>query len=71
MYLVIEIQKNQAGEVSQIVTAHATLSEAESKFHQILMYAAQTQLASHAATILTDNGYQLRREFYEGQAAAE
>ena len=53
MYLVIEIQKTQEGQVSHLVTTHTTLSEAESKFHQILTYAAQTQLASHAATILT------------------
>lgn len=73
MYLVIEIQKTQEGQVSHLVTTHTTLSEAESKFHQILTYAAQTQLASHAATILTDNGYQLRREFYthEQEVTAE
>lgn len=65
MYLVIEIQKTQQGQVSHLVTTHETQAAAESKYHQILTYAAQTELASHSATILTDNGYALRREFYE------
>ena len=71
MYLVIEIQKTQAGQVSHIVTTHATQAEAEQKFHQILSYAAVTTLASHSATILTDNGYALRREFYEHKEEPE
>ena len=71
MYLVIEIQKTQEGQVSHLVTTHDSLSEAESKFHNILMYAAQTQLASHSATILTDDGYALRREFYNGPVQNE
>lgn len=71
MYLVIEIQKSQNGQVSHLVTTHETQAEAEQKFHQILSYAAVTQLASHSATILTDNGYALRREFYEHKEEAE
>ena len=71
MYLVIEIQKTQAGQVSHLVTTHATQAEAEQKFHQILSYAAVTTLASHSATILTDNGYALRREFYTHEEEPE
>ena len=32
MYIVIELQKNAEGQVSNLVTDHNTLAEAESKF---------------------------------------
>lgn len=67
MYIVIELQKAANGSVAHILTTHATQAEAESKFHTILAYAAASSLPSHSATILTDNGYALRRECYEHQ----
>ena len=65
IYLVIEIQKDFSGEIAYVVTKHTTLSDAESKYHSVLSYAAISNLASHSATLLTDNGFALKREFYE------
>ena len=65
MFIVIELQKSANGTVSHLLTTHATQAEAESKFHTVLAAAAVSNLPSHSATLLTDNGYALRREFYE------
>ena len=35
-YIVVEMQKNADGVVSNLVTAHDSLAEAESKFYSIL-----------------------------------
>lgn len=63
MYIVIELQK-QNGQVSNIVTSFATLEQAESKYHEILKYAAVTTLEKHAAAILNEDGYSIRHESY-------
>ena len=63
MYIVIELQKNN-GQVSNLVTSHETLEQAESKYHQILTYAAVTTLEKHAAAILDEDGYSVRHESY-------
>lgn len=69
MFLVIELQKDANGNVAHLITTHTTQADAESKFHTILAYAATSSLPSHSATILTDNGYALRREFYTHEIA--
>ena len=65
MFIVIELQKSANGSVVHLLTTHTTQAEAESKFHTVLAAAAVSNLPSHSATLLTDNGYALRREFYE------
>lgn len=74
MFLVIEMQTSASGTIAHIATAHATQAEAEQKFHMILAAAAVSEVPVHSAVILTDNGYPLRREFYDHrqpQPAAE
>ena len=65
MYLVIELQKNSEGTLSNLVTTHETLQEADSKFHQVLSYAAVSTIPLHSATILTERGKMIRNEYYE------
>lgn len=55
MYLVIEIQKSEDGKISNIVTSHETRAEADSKWHQILSYAAVSGLPCHSAIILRED----------------
>ena len=62
-FLVIEIQVND-GQLSHIVTTHETVNEAESKFYQILSYAAVSAVEKHGASLLTDEGACIRSGFY-------
>lgn len=64
MYIVIEIQTNADGTVSTIVTQWNDRNQAESKFHNILAYAAASELPVHSAVILTNDGLLLKNESY-------
>ena len=63
MYIVIELQKDN-GQLANIVNSYDTLEQAESKYHQILTFAAVTTLEKHAAAILNDDGFSVRHESY-------
>ena len=63
MFVVIELQ--QSGESLQhIVTVHATLREAESKYHTVLAAAAVSGLTVHSAVLLTAAGSVVKSECY-------
>lgn len=64
MYLVIEIQTNIGGAVSNIVWAFNTLAEAESKYHSVLAAAAISGLPIHSAVILRNDGQQMAAQAY-------
>lgn len=63
MFIVIEIQTSE--QVATIVNSYESRDEAESKYHQILMYAAQSTLPKHGAVMLTEEGMLIKRECYE------
>lgn len=63
MFIVIEIQTLE--QVATIVNSYESRDEAESKYHQILMYAAQSQVKKHGAVMLTEEGMLIKRECYE------
>ena len=65
MFIVIELQKNANGTVSNIVTAHETYEAAQSKYHLILSAAAISNIPIHSATILRDDGFQLAYESFD------
>ncbi len=65
MYIVIELQTNNEGEVGNIVTAYRDKNAAESKYHQILSAAATSDVPLHAACILNERGEAERNEFYK------
>ena len=65
MYIVIEIQKNTEGVVANIVTAHTTLAEAESKFYTILASAAINSVPVHSAIIVSEEGFPVKHQCYK------
>ena len=65
MYIVIELQVAANGSVANIVTAHATVNEAYSKYHTILSAAAISQVPIHSATILNQCGILIANEFFD------
>lgn len=62
-YLVLEIQKNEET-ISNIVTAHDSRNEADSKYYSVLAAAAVSTVQSHAASLLTEEGQCLKYDFY-------
>jgi hypothetical protein len=63
-YLVIELQST-GDSVSNIVTTHDTINQAESKFHQILTSAAVSSVPVHSAVVMTDEGHVMKHECYK------
>lgn len=49
MYFVVEIQKPKDGQYASIISHHATREEAESKYYNVLSYAAASELEVHGA----------------------
>ena len=65
MYIVIELQKNNEGVVSNLVTSHITLAEAESKFYSILASATINSVPVHSAIIVSEEGFPVRHQCYK------
>lgn len=65
MFIVVELQKNAEGVVSNIVTDHATLPEAESKYHSVLAAAAVSELPCHSAVLVSEEGFPLMHQCYK------
>lgn len=64
-YIVIELQKNAEGAVSNIVTSHDTLAEAESKYHSVLAAAAISELPVHSAIIVSEEAFPVEQKCYK------
>ena len=65
MFIVIELQKSAEGVVSNIVTEHATLAEAESKYHSILAAAAVSEISVHSAVLVSEEGFPVKNQCYK------
>lgn len=65
MYIVIELQKNDQGVVSNIVTAFDTLAEAESKYYTILAAAAISKVPVHSAIIVSEEAFPVKHQCYK------
>jgi len=65
MYIVVELQKNTEGLVSNIVTSYNTLAEAESKFYSILAAAAISNVPVHSAIIVSEEGFPVKHQCYK------
>lgn len=70
MYKIIELQTN-SGSTAHIVHNADTLENAMSKYHEVLMYAAISELEKHACVVLADNGNTLVQECYEHHKEVE
>ena len=64
-YIVIELQKNAEGQVANLVTAHNSLAEAESKFYSILAAAAVNDVPVHSAIIVSEEGFPVKHQCYK------
>lgn len=67
-YIVIEIQKNSEGVVSTIVTTFADRRQAESKYYEILKFAALSDIPTHGAVIIGEDGNLVRQQVYRNEA---
>lgn len=67
MFIVVELQKNAEGVVSNIVTAHDTQPEAESKYHSVLAAAAVSELPVHSAILVSEEGFPVKHQCYKHQ----
>ena len=65
MYIVIELQKNAEGVVSNLVTSHNSLAEAESKYYSILAAAAINDVPIHSAIIVSEEGFPVKNHCYK------
>ena len=71
-YYVLEIQKYVDGSFGHIVhpvydeDPKMAFKKADSKYHEILSYAAVTNLPLHSATLIPPEGGHISSEFYEG-----
>lgn len=63
-YIVIELQTT-GGTTSLPTNTYSDRNQAESKFHEILKYAAVSQVEDHAAVMLTEDGRLVRQESYK------
>lgn len=64
-YIVVELQKNESGVVSNIVTAHESQAEAESKYYSVLSAAAVSNTPVHSAIIISEEGFPEKNMHYK------
>jgi hypothetical protein len=65
MFIVVELQKDSEGVVSNIVTDYENLAEAESKYYTILASAAISNVPVHSAIIVSDEGFPVKHQCYK------
>lgn len=63
-FIVIELQTNNDGTVSNLVYAYTDRGQAEQKYHLILSSAAVSALPAHAAVLLTGDGRTIASQCY-------
>lgn len=61
-YYVIEMQTGIEGSASVQVFTDRNLAEA--RYHEILMYASQSQVLKHGAMIMTEDMFVIKSEVY-------
>ena len=65
MYIVIELQTDANDQTSTITQNYTDRNEAMSRFHQILSFAALSNVRHHSVVILNERGDMERSEHYE------
>ena len=69
MYVVIEVQATDATHVATLVNSYEDRNAAESKWHDILKYAAISSVPKHGAIIITDDCVPVLYKSYEHEVA--
>ena len=70
VFIVLEIQSNEET-ATCLVNTYSKREDAESKYHQILQYAAVSAVVVHSAVLMTDTGKTLKTEKYEHKIESE
>lgn len=68
MYIVMELQKNADGHVSNIVTEHESLALAESKYFTVLASAAVSRVPVHSAVLVSEEGFPVKHQCYRHES---
>lgn len=63
MYIVLEIQSGET--TSVLVNTYEERPNAEHKYHEILGYAAMSDVPMHSAVMLSQEGYYIKSELYD------
>ena len=71
MYLVIELQTNAEGIVSNIVLQYNNLAEAWAKYYTILSFAATSAVPVHCAVIMDNTGNIVAQRYFEHPVVTE
>lgn len=61
-YIVLEIQTDVNDNVATIINSYSTREAAESRYHEVLMYAALSALPVHSAALIDNNGMFIKNE---------
>lgn len=67
MYIIIEIQTVQDGNITALVTTASTWREAQGVYHNKLWYAAQSALPCYAVSLLDSHGNVQESRFYNNE----
>ena len=70
-YIVLEIQESQQEKVATLITTHTSQEAAESKYHDVLRYAAISSLLTHTAMIIRPDGTVIKSEHYSHYPSTE
>ena len=65
MFAVMELQYTEANGLATIVTAYQSSNEAEQKYHQILSAAAISNIDTHSAVLMREDGQVIKCESYK------
>ena len=64
LYVVIELQKN-GNQMSNIVTSHTTLADAQHQFYITAAAATISNVEKHSVVLLSDNGFAIDQVTFE------
>lgn len=69
MFYVLEFQTNETGATNTF--CFTDKNDAESKYHEILMYASKSNVRKHGAMILTEDMFIIKSEIYNHEPVEE
>lgn len=64
LYIVIELQRN-SNSLTNLVTSHTTLADAEYKFHTVAASAAISNIQRHTVLLVDDEGFEIEKVIFE------
>lgn len=69
LYYVIELQSNEGGACVPVVFNDR--DQAESKYHDVLKYAAVSDVRKHGAILCNEDGFIIKSEVYNHETPAD